>query len=467
MRIGLAQINSMVGDFPANAKRIMQAYRSCLDQDAELVVTPAYALCGYPLLGLVHRERFVEQCLQALDYLGDEVKDVPLLVGHILIENDEPQKAATLLQLGKDPVCISFPYAAADQTNKQIELKGCKLDLRLSDSGCLDVASDLFIHMDAETFTHPERATDRSPGLPGVYCNAVGSNDGWVFHGQSTAYGLSGVVLRSLVAFGEECLVVDVGGDVVSQVTSEEMHSTELLYRALCCGVEDFVRKGGYNGVCIAWDGTLAAHLLTRIAIDSMGEEQIAVIDFTEDPSSNHDWGDVEILDTSLSALSKPLTDEFPVAAGVEHRLRKVALDHAAESRGYLYLSAGTSTSFLMGDSEYIDYDFGGLAVFADLPTSSLLKLGRYLKLSEDVIASAGEGDAVAIQEKVLKAIANGRGALQIIESTNLPEHFVRSLIRKYNLNHTRSRYRPVKIHLTKTDRDLNGDFPVIQTFVD
>ena len=40
MRIGIAQINAVVGDFPENAKRILAAYRECLEKGAELVVTP-------------------------------------------------------------------------------------------------------------------------------------------------------------------------------------------------------------------------------------------------------------------------------------------------------------------------------------------------------------------------------------------------------------------------------------------
>ena len=41
---GIAQINAVVGDFPGNVKRILAAYRDCLDQGAELVITPEMSL---------------------------------------------------------------------------------------------------------------------------------------------------------------------------------------------------------------------------------------------------------------------------------------------------------------------------------------------------------------------------------------------------------------------------------------
>ena len=53
MKIGVAQLNATVGDFPANAKRIVNAYREALDLGAELVVTPEMSLVGYPPRDLV------------------------------------------------------------------------------------------------------------------------------------------------------------------------------------------------------------------------------------------------------------------------------------------------------------------------------------------------------------------------------------------------------------------------------
>ena len=46
MKIGLAQINGIVGDFPGNAKRIVNAYREALDKGADLVLTPELAVGG-------------------------------------------------------------------------------------------------------------------------------------------------------------------------------------------------------------------------------------------------------------------------------------------------------------------------------------------------------------------------------------------------------------------------------------
>jgi predicted amidohydrolase len=83
MNIGIAQINAVVGDFPGNVKRILAAYRECIDAGADLVITPELSLTGYPPRDLVFKSQFVPKCLQALDYLADEVANVPLIVGYV------------------------------------------------------------------------------------------------------------------------------------------------------------------------------------------------------------------------------------------------------------------------------------------------------------------------------------------------------------------------------------------------
>ena len=48
MRIALAQLNPVVGDFEGNAKRILEAVRRAEKQAVELVLTPELSLWGYP-----------------------------------------------------------------------------------------------------------------------------------------------------------------------------------------------------------------------------------------------------------------------------------------------------------------------------------------------------------------------------------------------------------------------------------
>ena len=48
MKIGLAQINSTVGDLTGNARKIKDACRSLERRGAEIILTPELVLTGYP-----------------------------------------------------------------------------------------------------------------------------------------------------------------------------------------------------------------------------------------------------------------------------------------------------------------------------------------------------------------------------------------------------------------------------------
>ena len=63
-KVGVAQLNAVVGDFPGNVKRLLAAYRECLEAGADIVITPELSLIGYPPRDLLEREDFVARSMQ-------------------------------------------------------------------------------------------------------------------------------------------------------------------------------------------------------------------------------------------------------------------------------------------------------------------------------------------------------------------------------------------------------------------
>jgi len=113
MKVGLAQINTTVGDLAGNAELILDAYRDLTLRGAELVVTPELALTGYPPLDLIFAGEFVERNLAILADLHDAISlmgEVPLLVGFIDRNESGHGKpfynAAALLRKGEVPAII-------------------------------------------------------------------------------------------------------------------------------------------------------------------------------------------------------------------------------------------------------------------------------------------------------------------------------------------------------------------------
>ena len=66
MRLGLAQLNTTVGDLAGNRTRILDAYCTLVARGADLVVFPELAVCGYPPRDLLFKKRFVEDTAESL-----------------------------------------------------------------------------------------------------------------------------------------------------------------------------------------------------------------------------------------------------------------------------------------------------------------------------------------------------------------------------------------------------------------
>jgi NAD+ synthase (glutamine-hydrolysing) len=73
MRIAIAQINSTIGDFSGNRKKILAYTRRAAEQGAELVLFPELAICGYPPMDLLDQDRFVEMNIRTVHILQREL----------------------------------------------------------------------------------------------------------------------------------------------------------------------------------------------------------------------------------------------------------------------------------------------------------------------------------------------------------------------------------------------------------
>ena len=73
MKLGLAQVNTTVGDFAGNLALILTAYERGVAAGAELVVAPELAITGYPPRDLLLKSGFIEGNLAALTELAQSV----------------------------------------------------------------------------------------------------------------------------------------------------------------------------------------------------------------------------------------------------------------------------------------------------------------------------------------------------------------------------------------------------------
>lgn len=365
MKIGLAQINSTVGDFPSNAKRIVSAYREALDQGAELVIVPEMALVGYPPRDLVFKSGFVDKCLQALDYLKGEIGAVPLVVGYV--DHNEKQgpgkpfrNGAAFLVDGEIrdrifktllPTYDIFDerrYFEPSEQCQPVEWKGRRIGITI----CEDVWTEDFLHrplykrdpvkelmeMDVEFILNLSAspyhlgkrevrrellgALAEKSGVPFVYCNSVGGNDQLIFDGGSLVMSSEGVPLMEMPPFDEEVAVAELfeGSPSHSGARSsrKRMHPDEEIFRALVLGVRDYIHKCGFETACIGLSGGIDSALTAAVAVEAIGADNVLGITMPSPYSSRGSVDDSLSLAANLGIRCEtvPIAETFEAVRG-------------------------------------------------------------------------------------------------------------------------------------------------------
>ncbi|MBT7959134.1 MAG: NAD+ synthase, partial [Akkermansiaceae bacterium] len=411
MHIGIAQINSVVGDFPGNAKRILAAYRECIENGAEIVVLPEMALVGYPPCDLLFKSQFVPKCLQALDYLADEVRDIPLIVGYV---DECPadaigkpyRNAAAFLHNGKVlhkiwktllPAYDVFDerrYFEPGENSKPIEWNGLRLGITICEDiwtedylhrplyqrdpikELADHGVDVILNLSASPYSigKPKRRFEMLTGVaqaaakPLVYCNCIGGNDQLIFDGNSLALDAEGRPLAALNPFDEQCLVVDVSQQGSDQNLPDQTCPEDECYKALVLGLRDYAHKCGFTKACLGLSGGIDSALTAAIACDALGSENIHGLTMPSQYSSDGSVGDsiklaenlgmtcdtVPIGDAfeSVKSAMRPVFGDLPedlTEENMQARIRGVLLMSLSNKSDRMLLTTGNKSELAVG----------------------------------------------------------------------------------------------------------------------
>ncbi|MDR0599138.1 MAG: NAD+ synthase [Treponema sp.] len=336
MIIALAQINSIIGDFAGNRKKIAAFARRAQEGGADLVLFPELALCGYPPMDLLDQDCFVELNIQSLRLLQREVPPgIACGVGYV---NRNPRQSGKVLvnaygfvldgALVFEQVKTLLPtYDVFDEARnfepaaawpvfewrgerigaaicedvwRETETPGTRYALdparRLMDQGitllCVPSASPYYAGKLRARLALAERLSRRG-GVPLVYVNAVGANDSIIFDGRSFVMVPEGKAAPlaggapAAKAFEEDLVYWDsraAGTTPSAGVEPEDdpygvgLSPAELdtLEDALVHGVRDYMAKCGFKRVHLGLSGGIDSALVAYLAVKAAGKENTA-----------------------------------------------------------------------------------------------------------------------------------------------------------------------------------------------
>jgi len=329
MRVALAQINTTIGDFQGNAKKVEEWCTKAAERRADVVLFPELTLCGYPPGDLVELPDFVAEGEATLHELARRLRGGPAAVVGF-VERHSNHDRAIGLGLSNSVAWLEggvtrfvarkslLPnYDVFDErrwfdpaVERVVVERGAA---RVGLSICEDLWNDerfwprrryrldpldelkrmgarLVVNASASPYEIGKPAARRRMiaaaaqhhGVAVAYCNLVGGNDALVFDGHSMVVDARGELLAHAGGFEEELLVADVGeahvatgGETNGALAPPLHHDHDEALHALVVGVRDYVRKTGFAKVVLGLSGGIDSALTAVVAARALGPENV------------------------------------------------------------------------------------------------------------------------------------------------------------------------------------------------
>lgn len=244
IRIGLAQINTTLGDLEGNAQKIVEGIQRAREMGVDLLAFPELAITGYPPEDLLLMPRFVQQNVEVLRKIVEITRGLTALIGFIN-KQDDIYNAAALIHDGElvDTYHKVFlpnygvfdedRYFQAGREALVFELNRVKVGVTICEDiwhagGPLKTETllgdaEIVINISASPFCAGKRgfrqrmiSTRASDNMVFIaYVNMVGGQDELVFDGNSMLIDQKGDLIAQAHSLEEDLLVADLDVDMI------------------------------------------------------------------------------------------------------------------------------------------------------------------------------------------------------------------------------------------------------------
>ncbi len=345
MRIALAQLNFIIGDFDLNTAKITETIEKCRLQNADLVVFAELSVCGYPPRDFLEFDDFVEKSYKAVDEIAAHCTGIAAIVGapshNPDIKGKDLFNSAWLLADGKVqamahkallPTYDIFDenrYFEPNRTFECIDYKGVKIALTICEdiwnlvddplyvSTPMDILSDqdpdIMINISASPFNYNQekerikvlKANTLQYKIPLVYVNQVGAQTELLFDGNSCVLDSLGNTITCAKAFSEDIAIVDFNPQnktIKSDLPVKYGNHSKvtLIHDALVMGIRDYFAKMGFSKAILGLSGGIDSAVTLALASEALGNKNVYAVLLPSEYSSGHSIDDAVALAKNL-----------------------------------------------------------------------------------------------------------------------------------------------------------------------
>lgn len=447
MKIALAQINVIIGDFEGNTKKILHFIKEAEQKGADIVVFPELATTGYPPRDFLEFKDFIDKAEQSIETIKKATQNIAVVIGtptvNPVVEGKDLYNSVVFLYQGKEvyrqhktllPTYDIFDEARYfEEANswQTVSFKGHKIALTVCEDlwnlgnenplytinpmeQLMPQQPDLIINASASPFdyTHAKeriavlKENVKQYQIPLFYVNHVGAQTDIIFDGGSLAIGANQKVYTELPYFKEALQIVDLDEVNNNQINTEQpKEKMPLIHDALVLGIKDYFGKIGFKNAVIGLSGGLDSAVTTVLATEALGKENVRVLLMPSQFSSEHSVQDAKdlaenlgirydivpiksIFDSYLQQLD-PLFEGRPfdvTEENIQARIRGNLLMAISNKFGNILLNTSNKSEMSVGYGTLYGDLAGGLSVIADVYKTEVYDLAHYINRNKEII---------------------------------------------------------------------------------
>lgn len=437
MKITIAQINTKVGDFAHNRKKILAAIKTAQQNDSDIILFPECATTGYPPQDLLCREEIITQSHDLIHELTSIKKCPDILIGTPWKESGKLYNAAILIESGKikhiqkkcklpnNDIFDELRYFIPENKQVIVPYKHEKLGIIICEDlwheapveNLVNQGATLIINLSASPFEHGKiekriqliESHIQKHKVPFIFVNTIGANDSIIFDGTSLTMNNQGQIIDRFPSFEESVATLN-----LTHFPRHPEHVSELqpdysqIQSALQLGIKDYFQKTGFQKATIGVSGGIDSAIVAALATNALGPNNITAIAMPGPYSSDHSLKDAQTLaqnlgitlktipitalynqakaqlESAMSAPLKPLTDQ-----NLQARLRGNILMAQTNQEDALVLATGNKSELAMGYCTQYGDLIGALAPISDLYKTQVYKLAHHLNKAQEIIPNS------------------------------------------------------------------------------
>ncbi len=418
-----------------------------MQDDADLVIFPELAICGYPPQDLIEKQEFRDAIMNAAEFLASKTGDTGLLFGSVTEEFDSVgtgiYNCAVLCYEGKIqfvqkktllPNYDVFDEVRYFESAKEVYVHKFKNE-RLGISICEDIWNDadywkqrryetdpvqrlvdkgatVLLNISASPYAYGRRierldmlsALTKIDKLPLAYVCCVGAQTDLVFDGASMCFNSTGKLQLLGKKYEEDYFIFDTDKNY-SPVKNIEGSFEEEVLSSLILGLKDYAAKTGFKKALIGLSGGMDSALVTYIAVQAFGKENVHVVMMPSEYSSEGSIKDseklIKNLGISFNQISvQPVFEKIkevlaPAFTGVEEditeeniqsRIRGLYLMALSNKFNYLLCATGNKSEMAVGYATLYGDMNGALAVIGDVYKTQVYKIAEFINRNSEII---------------------------------------------------------------------------------